>query len=389
MTSEIYGTCHDDFIEVREAFEKNLYLCMDIGASVAIFVDGQPVVDLWGGYFDGTYTRPFEQHSIVQLYSSTKTITALCALVLADRGGIDLDAPVAKYWPEFAAEGKGDVRVKQLLGHTSGVPGWTDPTTLVDIYDWEKSTSLLARQAPWHKVGRTSCYHGINQGHLVGEVIRRVTGKSMGTFLAQEIAGPLGVGQDIYIGTPAEADARVSLLIKGRPHDRPTTGTRFDLTTWNPHPNPEDTWTVEWRRAEIGAVNGHANARGIATVQSVIASGGAFGRRLVSEAGRLRVLEPQSDGVDLALGQECRWAMGYSLLGSFMGAPELARVVFWAGNGGSLSLVDVDARMSIGYVPNRWLAGDFGLSMERARNLVRAAYISLARTGASPRAQVA
>lgn len=383
--SEIHGTCHDDFSEVRRAFEQNFYTCTDVGASVSILIDGEPVVDLWGGYFDATYTRPFKKHSIVQLFSSTKTVTALCALILADRGEIDLDAPVAKYWPEFAAEGKDGVLVKHLLGHTSGVPGWTEPTTLLDIYDWEKSTTRLARQAPWHPIGRTSAYHGINQGHLVGEVIRRVTGQSMGTFLAREVADPLGVGRDFYIGTPEKADARVSLLIKGQPHDKPTTGSLFDLALWNPHPNPEDTWSVEWRRAEIGAVNGHGNARGIATLQSVLANGGAHGVRLMSDGFRARVLEPQSDGVDLVLGVEARWGIGYSLLGPFMGAPESARVAFWAGNGGSLSFVDLDARMAIGYAPNRWLGGDFTRSMERGRRLVRAAYESLARISRTPR----
>jgi CubicO group peptidase (beta-lactamase class C family) len=377
VESEVHGLCKEAFAPVRAAFAQNFYLGADVGASVAIFVDGEPVVDLWGGYFDTTYTRPFERDSIVQGFSSTKTITALCALILADRGEIDLDAPVAKYWPEFAAAGKGDVRVQQLLGHTSGVAGWTEPTTLLDIYDWEKSTAILTRQAPWWTPGRTSGYHGINQGHLVGEVVRRVTGKTLGTFLAEDVAGPLGVGTDYYIGTPAEADARVSLLIKGRPNDRPMMGTSIDRALWNPHPTLEDTWSLEWRRAEIGAVNGHGNARGIATLQSVLASGGANGVRLMSDAGRERVLEQQSDGLDLVLGIEARWGMGYSLEQTLAGAPASARVAHWAGNGGSLSFVDLDARMAIGYTPNRWLGGSYPLSMQRAINIVKAAYASV------------
>jgi CubicO group peptidase (beta-lactamase class C family) len=378
VDSEILGTCKEEFEPVRAAFAQNFYVGADIGASVAIYVDGEPVVDLSGGFFDASYTKPFQRDSIVQGFSSTKTITALCALILADRGEIDLDAPVAKYWPEFAAEGKGDVRVKQLLGHTSGVAGWTEPTTLYDIYDLEKSTAALARQAPWWKPGRTSGYHGINQGHLVGEVIRRVTGKTLGRFLTEDVATPLGVEREYYIGTPAAADSRVSLLIKGRPNDRPMMGNRFDLSLWNPHPNLEDTWSVEWRRAEIGAVNGHGSARGIAVLQSVLASGGANGVRLMSDAGRLRVLEQQSDGPDLVLAAEPRWGMGYALEGSFFGAPPFARVAYWGGNGGSLSYVDLDARMAIGYVPNRWLGGSFPLSVERAINIVKAAYASIA-----------
>src|SRR5262249_32669858 len=139
---------------------------------------------------------------IVNGFSSTKTMTALCALVLADRGEIGLSARVSKYWPEFAAAGKEHVEIRHLLGHSSGVPGWTEPMTLADIYDWEKSTALLARQEPWWEPGTASGYHGFNLGHLVGEVVRRVTGMSMGTFFAREIAGPLGA--DYHIGTPAQ-----------------------------------------------------------------------------------------------------------------------------------------------------------------------------------------
>jgi CubicO group peptidase (beta-lactamase class C family) len=159
--------------------------------------------------------------------SATKTVTALCALVLADRGGIDLDAPVARYWPEFAAEGKGEIAVRQLLGHTSGVCGWTTPMTFRDLYHTERAAALLARQAPFWKPGRTSGYHG-SQGHLVGNIIRRVTGKSLGRFLSEEVAGPLGVATDYYIGTPEECDHRVSLLIMGTP---PTVRTATGSTT--------------------------------------------------------------------------------------------------------------------------------------------------------------
>src|SRR5262245_45968324 len=143
---DVNGVCESRFDPVREAFAFNLDTAQDIGASVAVYVDGQPVVDLWGGHFDATYTRPFERDTITQTYSSTKTVTALCAMVLADQGGIDLDAPVARYWPEFAAEGKGEIKVRQVLGYTSGLCGWSTPMTFRDLYDTEKATTLLARQ---------------------------------------------------------------------------------------------------------------------------------------------------------------------------------------------------------------------------------------------------
>jgi CubicO group peptidase (beta-lactamase class C family) len=373
---EVQGTCDERFERVREVFRHNLDTGQDIGAAVAIFVDGEPVVDLWGGHFDASYTRPFERDTIVQCYSSTKTITVLCALVLADRGELDLDAPVARYWPEFAAEGKSEVAVKQLLGHTSGLCAWTEPLTLVGLCDVEKSTALLARQAPLWKPGRTSGYHGLTQGHLVGEVIRRVTGKSLGTFLREDVAGPLGVADVYYIGTPAEADHRVSPLVQGAPQDH-ANGNRFhDLALHNPHPTPQVTWTVEWRRAELGAMNGHGNARAIATLQSLVASGVVRGKRLMSDAGRARVLEQQSDGVDLVIGFPCKWGMGFSLeLGFIPGVAEGARAGWWAGNGGSLSYVDLDARMAMGFTPNRWISGPH--EQNRSRSLLQAAYESL------------
>jgi CubicO group peptidase (beta-lactamase class C family) len=371
----VQGTWDTQFEGVKDAFHQQLDRGEDIGASVSVFVDGQVVVDIWGGYFDGTFTRPWERQTIVQLFSVTKTITALCALVLADHGELDLDAPVAKYWPEFAQNGKSRIAVKQLLGHTSGVAGWTEPTTIQDILDVEKATATLAKQAPWWEPGRTSGYHGMSQGHLVGEVIRRITGKSLGKYLAEDVAGPVGAGKDIYIGTPAEADSRVSVLIQGTPLEPPAN--RWAARSlYNPRVTPQDTWDIPWRRAELGAINGHANGRGIATVQSILASGGANGVRLMSDAGRACAVEQQSDGADLVTGLPMRWGMGYSLDQSLFGLPESRRIGWWAGNGGSMSYVDLDARMSVGYAQNRWLGGGLN-SLLRSRSLIAAAYAAL------------
>jgi CubicO group peptidase (beta-lactamase class C family) len=373
---QIEGTCSDRFASVYEAFAHNLATGQDIGASVAVLVDGEPVVDLWGGHFDGTYTRPWDRHTIAQGFSSTKTVTALCALVLADRGELDLDAPVATYWPEFAAEGKGSILVRQLLGHTAALCGWDVPMTHRDLYDWEKSTTLLARQAPMWEPGRTSGYHGYTHGHLIGEVVRRVTGMTIGRFLSQEIAGPLGVADDYYIGVPEAADSRVSLLIQGAAFDQPTGNRFYDLALFNPRVTTHNTWALEWRRAELPAMNGHGNGRGLATLQSVLAAGGANGVRLLSDASRERVLEQQSDGPDLAIGVPCRWGMGFALeTALFPGVPQGARAAWWGGNGGSLSFIDLDARMAIGFVPNRWISGPF--EQFRSGNIVRAAYEAL------------
>jgi CubicO group peptidase (beta-lactamase class C family) len=374
----IEGICAEAFAPVRDAFARNLGTAQDLGASVCIFVDGECVVDLWGGYFDGSFSKPFGRHTIVQGYSSTKTMAALCALVLADRGELDLDAPIAKYWPEFAAEGKSAIVVKQILGHTAALCGWDQPMTFRDLCDWEKATTLLARQRPLWTPGRVSGYHGYTQGYLIGEVIRRITGRTIGTFLANDLAAPLGVGEDYYIGTPVSADPRVSLLVQGAPSDQANGNRFYDLALYNPHPTPTDTHAPEWRRAEMPAMNGHGNARGIATLQSVLASGHANGVQMMSDRGRRRVLEQQSDGVDLVIGVPCRWGLGYSLDAGYMdGVPAGANVAWWAGNGGSMSFVDLDARLSIGYVPNRWIAGEH--ETDRARAVIRAAYQSLTR----------
>jgi CubicO group peptidase (beta-lactamase class C family) len=372
--SEVEGICTDAFSRVRDAFLDMLTSGQDIGASVALLVDGEVVVDLWGGYFDATYTRRFPGDALVQGFSSTKTMTALCALLLADRGELDLDAPVCEYWPEFAAAGKERVLVRHLLGHTSGLAGWTEHMTLDDIFDSERSTAMLAAQAPWWEPGTVSGYHTVTFGHLVGEVVRRVSGKPLGTFLSDEILAPLGVETDYYIGTPEHCDGRVSLLIPG--HEvGPKGSPYFTRSALNPVMAPTDTWRINWRRAVMGGVNGHGNARGIATAQSVVASGGAGGVRLMSDTGRERVLEQQAFNVDLVLNIPLRWGMGYSLNNEIVPASGGTRVAWWGGNGGSMSFVDLDRRFSFGYVPNRWITG--AREMDRSMRLLNEVYLAL------------
>src|SRR5262245_14585843 len=250
----VAGTVKPGFEAVRDAFAANLNSGADIGAAAAVFIDGEPVVNLWGGYFDATYTRPWEEDTIVQGFSSTKTMTALCALLLADRGELDLNAPVKKYWPEFAAAGKERVEVRHLIGHTSGMAGWSEFMTLADICDVEKAAASLARQEPWWTPGTASGYHGFTYGHLVGEVVRRVTGQTLGQFFSNEIAKPLGA--DYHIGTPAECDARVSPLILGYPI-APDGNAMFKRALLNPPARPYDANSIPWRRSEMGGLNGH------------------------------------------------------------------------------------------------------------------------------------
>src|SRR5204862_8128835 len=172
----------------------------DLGASLAVTIDGEMVVDVWGGWADEARTVPWAENTITNVFSTTKTMTALAALVLIDRGELDLDATVATYWPEFAARGKAGIKVRHPLSHTSGVSGWDQPITLEDLYDWGNSTALLAAQAPWWEPGTASGYHMLNYGHLIGEVIRRITRQRLGKFFAAHLAAPLGA--DFHIGLP-------------------------------------------------------------------------------------------------------------------------------------------------------------------------------------------
>lgn len=374
---QVAGVCAERFSAVRDAFVDLFATGQDVGASVAVSLDGDLVVDLWGGFADGDRSRPWERDTIVNVFSSTKTVMALAALVLADRGALDLDAPVARYWPEFGANGKGDVRVRHLLGHTSGLSGWQERITVDDLCDWEKATSLLAAQAPWWEPGTASGYHALTQGFLVGEVVRRITGRTLGRFVAEEVAGPLGA--DFHIGVGTEHDARVGRVIPAAT-GLPTDGDWSSLvirTLANPRFRADDTWAIPWRRAEMPAVNGHGNARSLARIQSVLACGGsAGGRRFLSESGCAAVFREQANGVDLVLGIPVRFGMGYGLTSPLAPLGPNPRTCFWGGWGGSLVVVDRDARMVVVYVMNRMGEGTLGDT--RAFSLVNAAYLALA-----------
>jgi CubicO group peptidase (beta-lactamase class C family) len=353
------GTCSARFDPLRELFAAKLESGEDLGASLAVNIDGEMVVDLWGGWADEARTVPWTENTIANVFSTTKTMTALAALVLVDRGELDLDAPVAKYWPEFAARGKAGITVRQLLSHTSGVSGWEQPITLEDLYDWDKSTALLAAQAPWWEPGTASGYHMLNYGHLIGEVIRRITGQRLGEFFAAHIAGPLG--DDFHIGLPTSEFPRVANLVPWPP--QPTYPAHLDpngpafktFTGPDMGKNIEWSWTERWRRADIGAANGHGNARSIARIQSAVACGGEVaGVRLLSPKSIDRILEVQSDGIDLVPGMRLRIGVGYGLpwpeVLPFV--PE-GRVCFGTGAGGSLVLADADRRMTVAYVMNK------------------------------------
>jgi CubicO group peptidase (beta-lactamase class C family) len=348
------GFVHDRFAPVREAFDGNLRSGADLGASFAATVEGETVVDLWGGWADEAKTRPWEENTIVNVYSTTKTMTALTALLVADRGELDFDAPVSKYWPEFAANGKDRVKVSHLMSHSAGLSGWKEPITQDVLYDWEKATALLAAQAPYWEPGTASGYHALTQGYLVGEVVRRVTGKSLGTVFREEIAEPLGA--DFHIGFGPEHDARVADLIPPPPGQAISDGEQSALNrnmSTNPPIDPLDTRSRAWRAAEIPAAGGHGNARSIAEIHTLLANGGvAKGKRLMSEAGCRKALEVQIEGTDLIFNAPAKFGMGFGLPGPMVPLPN-PNSLFWGGYGGSLAIIDMDARTSFGYAMNK------------------------------------
>ena len=383
--TSITGTVAPGFEAVRDAFEQNFQAPDeggqgDVGASVALTIDGEFVVDLWGGTatFDSG-PGDWQEDTIINVWSTTKTMAALCCLILADRGELDLYEPIATYWPEFAANGKGSIATRHVLSHSAGLSGWDEPLTAEDMLDHDKLVALHAAQAPWWEAGSTSGYHAISQGFLLGEIVKRVSGRSLGTFFADEVAGPLGA--DFHIGTGPEHDARVAHVIP--PEAATLEGAAGDLdpnsiamrTMLNPLLAAEFSSTKEWRRAEIPAAGGHGNARSVALCHTPTACGGsARGVTLLSERGVARIFDEQIRGTDLVLGAEVVLGMGYGLPGPMLPAPN-PRTAFWGGWGGSLAIIDVDARMSFSYVMNKMGEGTTGDT--RGAGLLMAAYGAL------------
>jgi len=366
----VQGFAQDRFAGVKEVLAANLASGADIGASFCATINGETVVDIWGGHADPEKTRPWERDTIINVYSTTKTMAALTALLLADRGVIDLQAPVARYWPEFAAGGKQDVTVAHLLSHSAGLSGWKEPIAKADFYDWEKCTSLLAEQEPFWAPGTKPGYHAVTQGYLVGEVVRRATGKSIGRVFREEIAEPLGA--DFHIGLDAAHDHRVADLQPPPASAAIGAQTPSDLVrnmAMNPGIDVLETRKREWRGAEIPAAGGTGNARSVAEIHTILANGGvAKGKRFLSEAGCRRALECQVEGTDLILGIPVRFGMGFGLAGGMTPLPNDSSC-YWGGYGGSIIIIDMENRATYSYVMNKMegtTSGDvrgFGLVM--------------------------
>jgi len=377
--SEIEGYCEERFTSVKEAFKSNFDENLEVGASFAATLNGKHVIDIWGGYANAAKTISWKKDTIVNVYSTTKVMTAICIHMLVDRGLLDLDTPVAKYWPEFAQAGKENLPVRYLLSHTSGLAGWDKHFRAKKLYDWDLMVELLAAQKPWWKPGTKSGYHTTSFGYLLGELIRRITKKTVGTFFQEEIAKPLGA--DFYIGLPEEHDVRVADLIPPPPIDLSSFGeidpksiAMRSLT--NPNMDVKITKTREWRNAEIPAGNGHGNARSVSRITAALACGGELdGVRLLSEKAIKRSIEEQSYGTDLVLNVPIRFGLGWGLQSKDLPIGPNPNLFYWGGYGGSVVVVDLDEKMSFSYVMNKMvstLTGD-----PRSEKLIEALYKSL------------
>ncbi len=361
---EIHGYCDDRFSGVLKAFEANFENNNEVGACFAATLEGQFVVDIWAGHQDADKSRPWEEDTIIKVASTTKTMTFLCALMLADRGQLDLDAPVANYWPEFAANGKGNVLVKHCLSHSAGLPGFSRAWTIEEMCDWDLCCEDLASQATWWEPGTQSAYHMGTQGWLIGEIVRRITGKSIGTFFREEVA--LKVNADFHIGTSPEHFHRIADVLDGeQPENLEDVNEFMDfdpdsimgrvMAQFQPDITEKDLASPQFRQAEIPAGNGHGNARSVVRAQTAMANNGtAFGVELLSPKGCARALESQVDGIDQLMGLPIHYCMGYARRGGkFIPFGPIESTIWWGGAGGSSVVIDTDAHLCFSYVMNR------------------------------------
>lgn len=382
----VHGDCDARFARVRDAFVANFAEHGEVGAAVSVTIDGRRVIDLWGGFADQDRTRPWTRDTLVNVWSTTKGLCAMCAHRLADQGKLDLDAPVAKYWPEFAAAGKSTIPVSALLNHRAGLAAIRAPLKHEDLFNWDKVTTELARQEPWWPPGSRHGYHAITFGWLVGEVVRRISGKGLGAYFRDEIAKPLGA--DAHIGIGPEFDARVADILYA-PAPKPGERNIFADIAGNPSSvgyaalfNPptmfsqETTNSRDWRAAEIPGANGHANARALARIYGALARGGEVdGAKIFGPTEIERCYTEQSYGPDAVLPLITRFGLGFMLSqpGAMMGPNP--RAFGHPGAGGSIGFADPDAKIGFGYVMNQM--GNEPLLDPRPARLIEALYASL------------
>jgi CubicO group peptidase (beta-lactamase class C family) len=391
----VQGTCTPQFAEVRAEFERNFAERGEVGASVHVTVAGETVVDLWGGVADTATQAPWTEDTLIHVWSCTKGATALCAHILASRGELDLDAPVTTYWPEFGKNGKEDALVRHLLNHQVGLPAIREPLEPGAFYDWDRMADVLAREEPWWTPGTKHGYHGLTFGFLVGEIVRRVSGTSLGEFFRDEVAGPLGL--EFYLGLPEELEPRVAPII---PVDLtqpglalptmsltalgdPTSVQGMQLINTGGYMLPGESDSRQAHAAVMGSVGGITNGRGLAELYRPLALGGAYdGVRLVDDEqlSAMGAVASATD-VDSVVLVGSRFSLGFlkTINNRRFTSPADQEGVLLSedafghtGFGGSAGFADPRARLSFGYVMNRMGSG-LGLN-DRGQSLVDAAY---------------
>jgi len=357
------GHCAPGFELVRRAMAENFAERDELGAACAIYVGGEKVVDIWGGHRDPERSGPWLADTLVGFYSVGKPLAALCALRLVERGLLDLEAPVATWWPEFATAGKQDVTLRQLLCHRAGLPAIRPRMPEGSMLDWQAMTRALAAETPWWRPATRHVYHTNTYGFLVGEIVRRVTGQSIGSYFRREVADPLGV--DLAFGLPDADLTRVADLLWD-PATVPPQLSQLEhplndeqLMIWHGWMNPSGLSSIgvmntrAWRQAEVPSTNGHGTARGIAKVYAALAAGGELdGVQIIGPAMLAEATRPQSVGPCPVLKREVSFGLGFQTsIPSWPFGPN-ARSFGHMGTGCSLGFADPDARIGFGYVTN-------------------------------------
>jgi len=377
----VHGRCEPRFEGLRSALGEVLASGTEVGAALAVCVDKQPVVDLWGGHADAARTRPWTRDTIVNLFSVGKAITAICAHRLVEAGLLDLDAPVARYWPEFAQAGKDHLLVRHLLTHQAGLPAIAQPLPPGAWAEWDAMTAALAAQAPWWEPGRGHGYHVNTQGFLIGEVVRRVAGQSIGTYLRESLAGPAGI--DFHIGLGPEHDERCADFLPPAPPPSPGREElgRLALMRLHAYRNPANLSgmgivnTRAWRAAEVPSTNGHGNARAVARLYSALAGDGSLdGVHILAPETMVRAITEQVNGPDIVLERPTRYGLGFQLTMPERRLGPNPRAFGHFGAGGSLGFADPDARVAIGYAMNQ---GRLGWQHKHVRHLIDLVYAAL------------
>ena len=378
MDIPVSGFCDPRFRAVREAFVENFAQRGEPGGAVCVAIGGRNIVDLWGGHADVAKTRLWGRDTLVNFFSVSKALCAICANVLAERGLVTLDEPAARIWPEF---GKGEITLRHILSHRAGLPAIRQPMEDGAMLDWAAMIHALEKQAPWWEPGTGFGYHVNTFGFLVGEIVRRATNMTIGQFIRRIIAGPLEA--DLHIGLPASEHARVAEFrwppVNPTPDIPP--GDDMALMRWNTYWNPPGFsgahWinTPAWRLAEVPSTNGHGNARAIARVYAALARWGEIGGvRIIGEETLRNALIEQSHGIDIVTQRTARFGLGFQLTQEERKLGPNPNSFGHFGAGGSLGFCDPDCDLAFGYVTN-----DMGPRWQNPRNraLIGAVYSCL------------